>query len=390
MKINRLFLLGASALVFVACSNELDVPVNSLVGESLTPLSINVSANPVTKAVVGQVSGVVMPGSSSIGVTLVKTGAVDGLYDEQTYNNIDYNSANGTTWTIGEDKNILLSATEGTVYAYYPYNPTSTDVKAIPIKATDNTDYMYATAVSGIKNSNPAANLTMNHALSVIQFKIQKATNDGYTGAGNITNVTIDGATLSDKGTMDITNNGAILATRAALSYNTPLSLTGTNTAEIFAVPVGVSSEITFAVTMDGQTYSATTTPLELEKGKQYAFTLNMTSTGLTVSQVNVVAWGDMQQKDEMNAALGFSSTIDFTRYNDTDYSVYINDVLVYNGNVSTSIHYYPGDVIKITVDHGDYNVITVDGNSTVSNERTFTATKKHSIEILAEESEIF
>ena len=199
---SKLFLLGAASLLLASCSNELDVPVNqAVVGNDATPLSINVLANPTTKA---QITGDKLPDESKIGVTLIATGASDGHYDSHEYKNIYYSTTDGATWKIDNSKSILLSATDGTVYAYYPYDVNVTNIENISINATDGTDYMYAEPVAGIKNSNAAAQLTMKHALSVVKFTIQKASSNGYTGAGEITKVKLEGATMGSEGSMNI------------------------------------------------------------------------------------------------------------------------------------------------------------------------------------------
>ena len=232
-----------------------------------------------------------MPANSSIGVTLIKTGSSDGQYDGNTYNNVEYHSNDGVIWGI-KTGSVLLSATEGTVYGYYPYSDAATNIKAVSISATDGKDYMYATPKTGVKNSNASVGLVMNHALSVVKFTINKASTNGYTGTGNISSVKLEGATLASTGTMDITT-GAVTATAGELTYGTAMGLG--DTGELFAVPTGTESGIKFSVSMDGQTYTATTGNVTLAQGQRYTYTLNMSSTGLTVSTVTVTPWGAEQ-----------------------------------------------------------------------------------------------
>ena len=289
-----------------SCSNELDVPVSqAVVGKDATPLSINVLANPTTKA---QITGDKLPNESKIGVTLIATGVGDELYDSHEYKNIYYSTTDGSTWAIDNTKSILLSATDGTVYAYYPYDVNVTDIEHISINATDGTDYMYAEPVSGIKNSNAAAQLTMKHALSVVKFTIQKATSNGYTGAGEITKVKLEGATMGSEGFMNIKTQ-AVNASAGTMTYTSQLKLnpadvSETNQAQVFAVPTGTQSAIKFTVTMDGQDYTATTGDVTLASGQQYSYTLNMSSTGLTVNTVTVTEWGNAPATEPMDTQL--------------------------------------------------------------------------------------
>ena len=296
-----------------SCSNELDVPVNQAVlGGGTTPLSINVLANPTTKA---QITGDKLPNESKIGVTLIATDAADGKYDTYEYKNIYYSTTDGATWKIDNTKSILLSATDGTVYAYYPYDANETVIEHISINATDGTDYMYAEPVSGIKNSNAAAQLTMKHALSVVKFTIQGASTNAYTGAGVISNVKLEGATMGSEGYMNIKTQ-TVSASAGAMTYTSPLKLNPadvgeTNQAQVFAVPTGTQSAIKFTVTMDGQDYTATTGNVTLASGQQYSYTLNMSSTGLTVNTVTVTPWGDAPATDPIDTQLSTTTLTD-------------------------------------------------------------------------------
>ena len=231
------------------------------------------------------------------------------------YKNIYYSTTDGATWAIEDTKSILLSATDGTVYAYYPYDSNETDIEHISINATDGTDYMYAEPVSGIKNSNAAAQLTMKHALSVVKFTIQKATSNGYTGAGVISKVKLEGATMGSEGSMNIKTQ-AVNASAGAMTYTDQLKLnpapeSETNQAQVFAVPTGTQSAIKFTVTMDGQDYTATTGNVTLASGQQYSYTLNMSSTGLEVNTVTVTPWGDAASTDPIDTQLSTNTLTD-------------------------------------------------------------------------------
>ena len=274
---------------------------------------------------------------------------MDGKYDNNTYNNVEYHSNDGAAWGIVTGS-VMLSATEGTVYGYYPYSASVSDVTAVPISATDSKDYMYATPKTGVKNSNATVDLVMNHALSVVKFSISKASTNGYTGAGAISSVKLEGATLGASGTMDITS-GTVTATADELTYGTALALNGTNTGELFAVPTGVESGIKFSVVMDGQTYTATTGNVTLVQGQRYTYTLNMSSTGLTVNTVTVTEWGDQTPADPIDAALKVPSykvsiTNCYSGHDDGNIEVYVNGTLQCSGNIA--------DELEISYDLGD------------------------------------
>ena len=297
----QIFLGAIASLLMASCSNELDVRMNQTNGD-VSPLQINVVANPISKALV---AGSNFTGTAQIGVKLVDGSG--STYDGKTYNNISYGTTNGTTWTVDPSKSILLSATPGTAYAYYPYTDNaSLDFTAIPISSApnpdDQVDYMYGNVASGLKNSNPTASFTMNHAMSIVNFEIARG---NYTGTGAITSIKMKGNTASNTGTMNAVA-GTVNATNAGYEFEstTVLSL-GSATGKFIIVPSGQSSVLDFKVVMDGQTYTASTTaPVQLGKGQVYKYTLTMNSTGLTINTVTVTAWGSEQNQGSLDTEL--------------------------------------------------------------------------------------
>ena len=286
-----------------SCSNELDMPRNETLVEGKTPLSVNVLANPSTKALVNSTA---LPGGSKIGVKLVKS-ADGSAYDNKTYNNIFYSTTDGNSWTVDPANQILLSATEGKAYAYYPYSSEVSDFKTISISSaanpTDQIDYMYGNVATGLKNSNPTANFTMSHAMAIVNFEIAKGS---YTGTGSITSVKMKGNTASNRGTMNA-EAGTVTATNKGYEFTSTNSLTlgNSSTGKFIVVPSGELSQLDFKLVMDGQTYTAsTTTAVTLESGKVYKYTLTMSSTGLTVNTVTVTPWGTEQDKGSLDTEL--------------------------------------------------------------------------------------
>ena len=225
-----------------SCSNELDMPRNEVLVEGKTPLSVNVLANPSTKALVNSTA---LPGGSKIGVKLVKS-ADGSAYDNKTYNNIFYSTTDGNSWTVDPANQILLSATEGKAYAYYPYSSQVSDFKAISISSASNPneqiDYMYGNVATGLKNSNPTASFTMSHALAIVNFEIAKGS---YTGAGAITSVKMKGNTASNTGTMNA-EAGTVTSTNKGYEFVSTSSWTlgNSSTGKFIVGPSGESSQL--------------------------------------------------------------------------------------------------------------------------------------------------
>ena len=192
MNFKHLF-FGAATLLFASCTHsELEDVYKQAVSDfTFKPLGVTVSTNPTTKALV---SGSELGEGSKIGVCLVKA---DGSpYDGKSYNNVFYQKV-GSNWTVDSENKILLSASVGKAYAYYPYSPgSSLDFTAIPISSAadpaDQFDYMYSSVSEGLCNSNPTASFTMDHAMAIVNYEV---TRDDYTGSGNVSMITMKGNT---------------------------------------------------------------------------------------------------------------------------------------------------------------------------------------------------
>lgn len=255
----------------------------------LAELDITVStAEAGTKAIEKSTS---FASGTAIGISL-QSGS--GTYDGISYANVKSTaSGSGASQTWANEKSILLSSTSGTLYGYYPYSSTVTDVANIPVTATSSsqTDYMYATAVSGLKNTNRSASLTMKHALAGISVTVKKGT---YTGTGSVTSVGFasdgigTGAALNAK----IGALSSVTGTGTSFTSTTSFTLSASGTArEFMVVPAGTSKTITFTVIVDGITYSVTTAAVDLPEGKITSYTLTVNAEGMTLSSVSITAW---------------------------------------------------------------------------------------------------
>lgn len=255
----------------------------------LAELDITVStAEAGTKAIEKSTS---FASGTAIGISL-QSGS--GTYDGISYANVKSTaSGSGASQTWANEKSILLSSTSGTLYGYYPYSSTVTDVANIPVTATSSsqTDYMYATAVSGLKNTNRSASLTMKHALAGISVTVKKGT---YTGTGSVTSVGFasdgigTGAALNAKtGALS-----SVTGTGTSFTSTTSFTLSASGTArEFMVVPAGTSKTITFTVIVDGITYRVTTAATDLPEGKITSYTLTVNAEGMTLSSVSITAW---------------------------------------------------------------------------------------------------
>lgn len=270
--------------------------------------------------------------------------ATDNAYNDASSSiptvNVSYNE-NGGSWAA-TSQGIILSSTVGKVYAYYPYaaaNATN-DGKTIPMtvaetqgtgqsdgtKDQDQTDYMWATPVSGISNANNTVELQMNHALAMVSFKFVQTTDNTvlYPGEGKVSSIVLKNKTGKEaikagSATLHI-GTGAIAD--AAASEN-GITLTPDATATLMNVtdaaklprlllyPSAVAegdAEVT--VTVDGNAYTLTIPAITdgYVAGKNYEYTFTLKGTGLEVTEVSIAEWipveqtgGDIETPDSAN-----------------------------------------------------------------------------------------
>lgn len=315
---------------FTSCSNDDDV-IAVADGEG-TPLVIK----SVGMEEVGTKAGI-------LGTTFSNTAAI-GVYLNNGNLNTAYN-ADGTTtgtenvsytkgatnWTWGS--NIMLSSTQGTVRAYYPYDSsysghgtdvpvnvsaTQTSISAGTSDVADQKDYMYASKVSGISNAKGKStidNLKMNHALAMVTFKFKNSTTNPYVGAGKVSEIKLFNKAPETKafiktgaGTMNIDNGSIqINASAATAGITTTIaeasqSLKGvTDRAKLphlLIYPQAVQGDVAagdvrVTVTMDGSKYTLDLPALTggFEKANNYEYEFTLEGTQLKITSVTINDW---------------------------------------------------------------------------------------------------
>ena len=255
-------------------------------------LSITVGLNqPQSRA--GIITANTLADGSTIGILLDDGAETD--YD--AVDNIKFTASTQNAkqvWTPESD--IVLSDTKGTLYAYYPYVQ-GTDLSAIPVETASQTDYLYATPVSNVNESNASVAVTMNHMLSNIKVSIARGT---YVGDGNITNITIQSDGFATGGTFNAAQATpaftAVTGTGDEITRTVTATLGGTAT-DMMVVPTGTSKAVTFIATIDGVDYTVTSSDVELEEGNSYEYTLSLNSTFMSVASVAVTPWNTVPKE---------------------------------------------------------------------------------------------
>ena len=249
-------------------------------------LNITVGLNrPQSRA--GIITGNTLADGSTIGILLD-----DGVNtDYDAVNNIKFTASTQDAkqvWTPASD--IVLSDTKGTMYAYYPYAE-GTDLSAIPVETATQTDFLYATPVQNVNESNASVAVTMNHMLSNIKVSIARGT---YVGTGNISNISVKSDGFATGGTFNAAQEtpafSSVTGTGDEISRNVTATLGGTAT-DIMVVPTGTSKAVTFTATIDDVDYTVTSSDVELEEGNSYEYTLSLNSTFMSIASVAVNPW---------------------------------------------------------------------------------------------------
>ncbi len=230
----------------------------------------------------------------------VSSGAVNDAYNGvASYKNVK--STFTTAWAQATP--VYLSSAKATIYAYYPWGASVTDGTQVDVNHTSQTDFMYATPVSNISSLQSTAAISMNHALSLIQFDFKK---ENYNGAGVLSAITIankaGGKALISDGKLNISTGvitKGIATLPVAKATNLPQTI-GTWTEgtypKMLTIPTSATAalgDIVISFTVDGNVYNWNVPAATVwEQGKKNTYTVTIKGTGLNVSPVTITAWG--------------------------------------------------------------------------------------------------
>ena len=344
-------LLAMCMLVMSACSNTEEVAGEN--SDKLVELQIApsiIQARDVTAT--GAVTGTSFAENSSIAVYANSTTT------NATSNNFAiYTVDNSSQWSNSDtDNKIYLSSEDATIYANYPSGVTATHSSAVTAESTiavgtfagsdsgadatitikDNStaainacsgeiDYMYATPAPNINNKSTSVTIAMNHAMSMVSFRVYKA--DTYNNNGHLTQITLEnvstGTALAKPGsgetaTMKLGSGEITLSNSEAATYtrvikeNTdshytlkaaPTDATETSPAfSILVYPINAkieSNSIKATFKIDGQDYTVnlpeftadTTNGYSWTAGKNHIYKVTLGGKELTITSVSITDW---------------------------------------------------------------------------------------------------
>lgn len=221
--------------------------------------------------------------TKGIGLFLFDADGAD--YDGKACHNIRYNSGK-TGWTA--EQPIMLSGTSGTLYGYFPYDGTVTDLGKIPVKSSlDGTDYMYVDPVTDVCISSRIVKLSLRHALARISLKFVK---DGtFPGEGRISSISLSGGSVAESGTMDAAD-GSITAEAGTVSFTLPSKdrITEQGTVEeCLIVPASATpaSGLKMTCIIDAQEFTLPLDGITIKGGLHSTVTISVSNLGLCVRE---------------------------------------------------------------------------------------------------------
>ena len=239
--------------------------------------------------------------AASIGIFLEGTS-----YEDASYKNIKCTKLAGTdTWTT--DPQIQLQGADATVYAYYPWQQGTSNIKQVSVASSiDGNDWMWATPVDGVCASKPNVSLSMNHALALVEVTFNLY---GYDSGTTITNITLTGKSFSASGTLDATTGaltpGAACDTGSEFANTVSLSQAdGKIVADCLLVPTktgdeaGVRQDLKLSITIGEKRLSASLTGnngVVVRQGTKSTISLNVKGDKMEVVSVGVDTWTDPQ-----------------------------------------------------------------------------------------------
>lgn len=309
----KLFFMAVTAacvFTFSSCNNdELPDPQPKVDGSELK-IRTDIAAINVAGTRATPISA--FPDGSWLGL-FVTSGSLGNNYDSFAGNANVRSVFSNSVWT--QTPVVRLTNDNATVYAYYPYSSLNTDGKAILLDQGTQQDYMYGTHTIGqaaINKNNPTVNLTMKHAMAMVQFNICKS---NYPWKGELTRLEIANAdsktVIYSEGTLDIStgviknsdgkNTAATLQTYSGiyplLTISEKLLSNEAEYIKVFVLPVastGAEGDVLFHFTIDERIYSwKVPANTKWNSGTKNTYTVTITGSALRIGDVAITDWTD-------------------------------------------------------------------------------------------------
>jgi len=167
------------------------------------------------------------------------------------------------------------------VYAVAPYNAANTDASAIPVDTKEQADVLFSGGTV-CSHQTHSITLTMKHALSLATFNIKGS---GYTGAGVINSLSVNGKIVYTKGTMNASNGRITPVSTDQVTVACNAKVGDDSHPGVWVIPFNNKGEkdgAQLTAVIDGKTYTVDIPEVEMRLGYQYSFKLALTNYGLS------------------------------------------------------------------------------------------------------------
>lgn len=298
----KALLLSLCMVWFVSCNQEdtVETPGND-------------SSQLVIKTGVSQMANMLKSGpvadfteESKLGL-FITTGNLEDDYSSPASRNI-LSTLSGGIWK--QTPAVNLYAHQAVIYAYYPYNASYANGREIPVQS-GLTDFMYGTHTPGqaaVNKDNRTVNLTMNHALALVQFNIYKA---NYPWEGRLDRICINNApgkqVVHYNGKMDLQtgNISGLWGTDWNIQVNSvPLMIIpdekSTNEkgyVKLLLIPTPVTSsrgDVIITFDIDGREFKwEVPAGTQWKQGTKNTYDILLSGNELRIGEVKIADWTD-------------------------------------------------------------------------------------------------
>ena len=291
----KIVAMGALTLTLAACSeSELYLMGCGCQGTGqTTPLKVTEVTRQgysLTKSITGKETFTV---GDAIGLWIDE--GVSSTYNGVQHDNLRLDKKE-EGWELSKD--VALTKTAATVYAFYPYDA-EMEGTTVTLQLNDDTDYLQD-VVTGISNTSPSVSLSMKHLRAKLVVRIHRGT---YAGAGQISSGTISGSSLSVNGTYDLKTR-KFASTDGISSVSMTGTVTGSDMLEeewyVFSKFGTALSPLSFTFTIDGTVFPTVSSQesIEFEGGKKYIYDITLNNHVATVTAVTIEPWGSGVDED--------------------------------------------------------------------------------------------
>jgi hypothetical protein len=295
----RLLYLAAFAATLTACTND-DSSVSDRVEAKITAgVGVNTRASETTWEA-GDAIGVYVTGVT--GTTEGTTSTMASLYTNAKYTISSGANTSSATFSADAADKIYFQDSQETV-TFAAYCPYQSDATAVTVNtqtgnasadAQREIDLLYASGAQASKKS-PAINFTgdneFRHVMSRLELTVKLGT--GFDSETLPTGATVKLSGLVHEGTLVLTGENAGSVTHDASAKAVSDWDVTSSLSSLILVPQDLSkTPLTVAITVDGQTYSnSTSINPSMQPGTSYSYSITVNRNGLTVSGSTISPW---------------------------------------------------------------------------------------------------